>query len=67
MQDDHASGAINAYGISLLETPNIDKLADQSMRFNNCFNVAIPQLKDVLGKTEQMGTLKKIDILTHST
>ncbi|MCK4992436.1 MAG: sulfatase-like hydrolase/transferase, partial [Bacteroidales bacterium] len=39
MSDDHASGAISAYGNSLLETPNIDKLADQGMRFNNCFNV----------------------------
>jgi len=39
MSDDHAVGAISAYGNSLLETPNIDKLADQGMRFNNCFNV----------------------------
>ncbi|MCK5135890.1 MAG: sulfatase [Bacteroidales bacterium] len=39
MSDDHASGAISAYGNSLLETPNIDKLADQGMRFNNCFNI----------------------------
>jgi arylsulfatase A-like enzyme len=39
MSDDHASAAISAYGNSLLETPNIDKLADQGIRFNNCLNV----------------------------
>jgi len=39
MADDHAMGAISAYGNSILETPHIDKLADQGMRFNNCFNV----------------------------
>lgn len=39
MSDDHSTGAISAYGNSLLETPNIDNLAEQGMRFNNCFNV----------------------------
>lgn len=39
MSDDHALGAISAYGNSLLETPNIDQLAEQGMLFNNCFNV----------------------------
>lgn len=38
LSDDHSVGAIGAYGNSLLATPNIDKLADQGMRFNNCFN-----------------------------
>jgi len=39
MSDDHSVGATGAYGSSLLATPNIDKLADQGMRFNNCFSV----------------------------
>jgi arylsulfatase A-like enzyme len=39
MSDDHSVGATGAYGNSLLATPNIDKLASQGMRFNNCFNV----------------------------
>ncbi len=39
LSDDHSVGATGAYGSSLLATPNIDKLADQGMRFNNCFNV----------------------------
>ena len=39
MSDDHTTGAISAYGESFLETPNIDNLAEQGMRFNNCFNV----------------------------
>ena len=39
MADDHTMGAISAYGNSRMETPNIDKLADEGMRFNNCFNV----------------------------
>ncbi len=39
MADDHSVGAVSAYGNSLLATPNIDKLAEQGMRFTNCFNV----------------------------
>jgi arylsulfatase A-like enzyme len=39
MSDDHAYQAISAYGgplASLAPTPNIDRLAQQGMRFNNC-------------------------------
>ncbi len=39
MADDHAYQAISAYGGSLSElapTPNIDRLAEAGMRFNNC-------------------------------
>lgn len=39
MSDDHSVGAISAYGKSLVETPSIDKLAAEGIRFNNCFNV----------------------------
>lgn len=40
MSDDHAAQAISAYGDFLAEaapTPNIDRIADEGMRFDNCF------------------------------
>ena len=37
MSDDHASHAISAYGSKINQTPNIDRIAKQGMRFNNCF------------------------------
>jgi arylsulfatase A-like enzyme len=35
--DDHAAHAISAYGSQINETPNIDRLANEGMRFDNCF------------------------------
>lgn len=37
MSDDHASHAMRCYGSRINETPNIDRIADGGMRFNNCF------------------------------
>lgn len=37
MADDHAYQAISSYDGSLNETPNIDKLAETGIRFNNSF------------------------------
>ena len=40
MADDHAAQAISAYQSRLAEiapTPNLDRIASQGMRFNNCF------------------------------
>jgi len=37
MSDDHASHAISAYGSVINRTPNIDRLADEGIRFENCF------------------------------
>ena len=37
MSDDHASHAIGAYGSVINKTPNIDRLAREGMRFDNCF------------------------------
>jgi len=37
MSDDHASHAIGCYGSRINETPNLDRLAKEGMRFNNCF------------------------------
>ncbi len=35
--DDHSASAISAYGSVINETPNIDRLAEEGMRFQNCF------------------------------
>jgi arylsulfatase A-like enzyme len=37
MSDDHAAHAISAYGSAINETPNIDRLAQEGARFDNCF------------------------------
>jgi len=37
MTDDHARHAISAYGSKVNKTPNIDRLAREGMRFDNCF------------------------------
>lgn len=37
MSDDHAFQAISAYDSSLIQTPNIDRIADEGIRFDRCF------------------------------
>ena len=37
MTDDHAAHAISAYGSKINTTPNLDRLAREGMRFENCF------------------------------
>jgi arylsulfatase A-like enzyme len=37
MADDHASHALSCYGSRINTTPNLDRLADEGMRFENCF------------------------------
>jgi len=37
MSDDHAYQAISAYNSDLIETPNIDRIADQGIVFNQAF------------------------------
>jgi arylsulfatase A-like enzyme len=37
MSDDHGAQAIGAYGSVLNETPNIDRIASEGVRFTNCF------------------------------
>jgi len=39
MSDDHAAHAISAYGSRVNQTPNLDRLAQAGMRFDNCFAV----------------------------
>ncbi|WP_121616491.1 sulfatase family protein [Virgibacillus halodenitrificans] len=37
MSDDHASHAMSCYGSAINETPNLDRIANEGMRFDNCF------------------------------
>src|SRR5262245_16606796 len=37
MSDDHGYQAISAYGSKVNQTPNIDRLAKEGMRFDRCF------------------------------
>ena len=37
MSDDHSERAISAYGSTLIETPNIDRIANEGVRFSNSF------------------------------
>jgi arylsulfatase A-like enzyme len=39
MADDHAAHAISAYGSKINQTPNLDRLAREGMRFTRCFAV----------------------------
>ena len=39
MSDDHAAHAISAYGSKVNQTPNLDRLANAGMRFDDCFCV----------------------------
>jgi len=35
--DDHASHALSCYGSVINQTPNLDRIANEGMRFDNCF------------------------------
>jgi len=37
MTDDHASHALSCYDSKINKTPNLDRIANQGMRFDNCF------------------------------
>ena len=37
MTDDHTSQAMSCYGSQLIETPNMDRLAEEGMRFDACY------------------------------
>jgi len=54
MSDDHAVNAINCYGSrlsSIAKTPNIDRLAKEGVKLNNCFctnSICVPSRATVL-------------------
>ena len=37
MTDDHAAHALSAYDDTLIETPNLDRIAAEGMRFDDCY------------------------------
>jgi arylsulfatase A-like enzyme len=37
MTDDHVPAAMSCYGAKILQTPNLDRIANEGVRFNNCF------------------------------
>lgn len=37
MTDDHAAHALSCYGSRINKTPQLDRIADEGMRFENCF------------------------------
>ncbi len=68
MSDDHAAPAISAYGGFLAEvakTPNIDRLAKEGMRFDNCFctnSICTPSRAAILtGKYSHKNGVKTLD------
>ena len=54
MTDDHASHAMSCYGSRINETPNLDRIAEGGMRFNNCFctnSICTPSRASILTGT----------------
>ncbi|MDJ0792045.1 MAG: sulfatase [Acidimicrobiia bacterium] len=54
MSDDHAAHAISAYGSRIVETPNIDRLADEGVRFDAAFctnSICTPSRASILTGT----------------
>jgi arylsulfatase A-like enzyme len=37
MTDDHAAHALSCYGSKINKTPNMDRIANEGVLFNNCF------------------------------
>jgi arylsulfatase A-like enzyme len=37
MSDDHAAHAMSCYGSVVNKTPNLDRIANEGVRFDNCF------------------------------
>ncbi|MFC2084392.1 sulfatase [Bacteroidota bacterium] len=71
MSDDHASHAISSYGSKINETPNIDRIANEGYRFNNCFctnSICAPSRATILtGKySHRNGVMGNKDIFDDS-
>ena len=65
MSDDHAAQAISCYGSRINRTPNIDRLASEGMRFDNCFctnSICTPSRASILtGKYSHMNGCRTLD------
>ncbi|MEZ4675238.1 MAG: sulfatase-like hydrolase/transferase [Caldilineaceae bacterium] len=54
MSDDHAAHAMSCYGSRINRTPNLDRIANGGMRFNNCFctnSICTPSRASILTGT----------------
>ena len=54
MSDDHAAHAMSCYGSRINRTPNLDRIADGGMRFDNCFctnSICTPSRASILTGT----------------
>lgn len=54
MSDDHAAHAMSCYGSRINQTPNLDRIANGGMRFNNCFctnSICTPSRASILTGT----------------
>ena len=54
MSDDHAAHAMSCYGSRINKTPNLDRIADGGMRFDNCFctnSICTPSRATILAGT----------------
>lgn len=66
MTDDHAAHAISAYGSKLIQTPNIDRLAKEGMKFENCFvtnSICTPSRAAIL--TGKYSHLNGVPVFNH--
>lgn len=65
MSDDHASHAMSCYGSRINQTPNIDRIAHEGMRFDNCFctnAICSPSRASILtGKYSHLNGVKSIE------
>src|SRR4051812_5636438 len=66
MSDDHAAQAISAYGSKLIQTPNLDRLAKEGMRFENAFvtnSICTPSRAVIL--TGKYSHLNGVPVFNH--
>jgi arylsulfatase A-like enzyme len=66
MSDDHAAHAVSAYGSRLIKTPNIDRLAKEGMKFENCFvtnSICAPSRAAIL--TGKYSHLNGVPVFNH--
>lgn len=71
MSDDHAAQAISSYGSRINQTPNIDRLAAEGMRFENCFctnSICTPSRASILtGKYSHKNGCRTLDDVFDSS
>lgn len=65
MSDDHAAHAMSCYGSRINQTPNIDRIANEGIRFDDCFctnSICSPSRAAILtGKYNHLNGVKSIE------